>query len=222
MTRLTVLCAAAVVVQANYHLNGESFRRHLLVMGVLSLWLLSSVLCQCLLRRRERILPGNMGDSQQLSPTRPWDSSARNRPPGGRHRDYASVTSLLLQTPWQLARTIQGDPALGIRAGWAAADALCFTATLLISPYPIGPLLIGYPVLVVASGLWFEVGLVWFMTLICTLSYAWLTYQRFETGMPVHYPVIFAVALLGTGFIVAYQVFRIRALSRYFDRRTNA
>ena len=34
-----------------------------------------------------------------------------------------------------------------------------------------------------------------------------------------HHRLIFLVALLVLGFVVAYQVHRIRALSRYYERR---
>ncbi len=219
VSRLAVLSVAAIVVQINYHLNGESLHRHLLVMGMLALWVLLSFLFQRLLNHSLRAADV---ERQQVTPVHgpaSPTSSGSLQTPHSALRLPSTGTSILSLNPVHLTRAVLSHRDLLMRAGWAAADAICFTGTLLISPEPIGPLLIGYPVLVVASGLWFEVGLVWFMTLICTLSYGVLTINRFETGTPRHYPYIFAVALLGTGFIVAYQVFRIRALSRYFDRR---
>ncbi len=102
---------------------------------------------------------------------------------------------------------------------WAVADAACYTGVLLLADGPLGPVLIGYPVLVAGAGLWAEVRLVWFMTGATTLSYALLTGLRFEAGTPWHYPLIFAFSLVGTGFIVAYQVRRLNSLARYFKQR---
>jgi eukaryotic-like serine/threonine-protein kinase len=109
---------------------------------------------------------------------------------------------------------------------WAVTDVL-FLTTLLILAQPgksLGPILIGYPLLVVASGLWFEVRLVWLMTTLCCLAYLLVNKLRDvpleAVGQPpAHYPYIYAVVLCGIGYIVAYQVERIRALSRYFERR---
>lgn len=102
---------------------------------------------------------------------------------------------------------------------WATADAACYTAVLLLADGPLGPVLIGYPVLIAGSGLWAEVRLVWFMTAITTLSFAALAAARLEPETPWHYMVIFAISLIGTGGIVAYQVQRLRSLTRYFERR---
>ncbi|MGE0378352.1 MAG: serine/threonine protein kinase, partial [Planctomycetaceae bacterium] len=102
---------------------------------------------------------------------------------------------------------------------WAVADAVCYTAVLLLADGPLGPVLIGYPVLIAGAGLWAEVRLVWFMTGVTMLSYAVLAANRYDPVMPWHYPLIFAIALVGTGFIVAYQVRRLRALTRYFERQ---
>ncbi len=102
---------------------------------------------------------------------------------------------------------------------WAVADAACYTGVLLLADGPLGPVLIGFPVLVAGAGLWAEVKLVWFMTGVTTLSYAVLTWFRFEPGTPWHYPLIFAFSLVGTGFIVAHQVHRLKSLTRYFERQ---
>jgi serine/threonine-protein kinase len=115
------------------------------------------------------------------------------------------------------------------RFAWAAADAALLT--LLLSticrhapqgpiPYaPLGPLLIGYPLLVAASGMFFRVRLVWFMTAACLISYAVLLICHPDQRNPPHYPMIFGAVLGVLGVIVAYQVYRVRVLSRYFDRQ---
>lgn len=106
---------------------------------------------------------------------------------------------------------------------WAATDVF-FLTSLLVLARPgssIGPILVGYPLLVVASGLWFEQTLVWFMTAACCVAYLVVNKLRHDPLVPVpeHYPYIYTVVLCGIGYIVAYQVERIRTLSRYFERR---
>ena len=110
-----------------------------------------------------------------------------------------------------------------MRYVWAVADVLFLTSLLILaSPeQPIGPILIGFPLLVVASGLWFEVHLVWFMTVVATIGYVMVNLIRANPrpDVPGHYPYIFVIVLIGIGYIVAYQVERIRTLSRHFERR---
>ena len=105
------------------------------------------------------------------------------------------------------------------RFAWAAADTKLHTALIEMADGPRGPLLIGYPMLVAASGLFFRVRLVWFMTFISLVAYAVLLNLRPDEIQQTHYPVIFAAVLAVMGFIVAYQVYRIRILSRYFESR---
>ena len=104
---------------------------------------------------------------------------------------------------------------------WSGGDVVLLTILLLLSltDGAIGPLLIGYPLLVAASGLFFRVRLVWFTTCVSLLSYAVLIpYGHAELLRP-HYPIVFGGALAVLGFIVAYQVQRVRVLSRYYESR---
>lgn len=105
------------------------------------------------------------------------------------------------------------------RYAWSAADTTLLTILLCMSAGPLGPLLIGYPLLVAASGLFFLVPLVWFTTASTLLGFGWLLFCRADLGWPVHYPAIFAATLAVVGFIVAYQVYRVRVLSRFYDHR---
>ena len=108
---------------------------------------------------------------------------------------------------------------------WCAADAALLTCVLAQSSAPPGPLLVGYALLIAASGLFFRVRLVWFMTLSCVLGYAALLGVRrrlhavgVDEDLPWQYPVLFAVVLAVLGMVIAYQVFRVRVLSRYYRR----
>jgi serine/threonine-protein kinase len=108
---------------------------------------------------------------------------------------------------------------------WSAADAALLTSVLAQSAAPPGPLLVGYALLIAASGLFFRVRLVWFMTLSCVLGYAALLGVRqrlhasgLDENLPWQYPVLFAVVLAVLGMVIAYQVFRVRVLNRYYRR----
>ena len=126
------------------------------------------------------------------------------------------VCQWLLRRPrWQTA----------VHFAWCAADASLLTAVLAQNSVPPGPILVGYPLLIAASGLFFRVRLVWFMTLSCVVGYAILLGVRRQlfadvavAEPPWQYPIIFAVVLAVMGIVVAYQVFRVRVLSRYYRR----
>jgi eukaryotic-like serine/threonine-protein kinase len=107
---------------------------------------------------------------------------------------------------------------------WAASDMLVWTVVLIVSGRaPHGPLVVGYACLIAAAGLWFRVRLVWFVTALSLLSYVVVIAVYLMTGGEIdepHHQMIFAVALIVLGGVVSYQVNRVRALSRYYERRT--
>lgn len=103
------------------------------------------------------------------------------------------------------------------RCGWIAADSVLLTNMLCIADGPIGPLLVGYPLLITASGQFFQVRMVWYTTLVSMLSYSILLLIRSEYSSVPHYPILFAAVLMILGLIVAHQVERIRTLSQYFE-----
>ena len=93
------------------------------------------------------------------------------------------------------------------------------------------PLIVGYPLLIVASGLWFRVRFVWFMCGLSLASYGahvldfYLRRARDPSDLggvldlrwDRH--VIFAVAVLGISGGVAYLVHRVRVLSSYYGQK---
>jgi len=128
-----------------------------------------------------------------------------------------AVASALLQR-WQ---RLEKAPML-VRYTWAGADLLLLTWLMQIMEALDSPLMIGYPLLVAASGLWFRVSLVWFTTAGCLLGYGWLVLVALRQGLPPampHYHLIFGLGLLLEGTMLAYQVQRVRALSRYYEHR---
>jgi serine/threonine-protein kinase len=116
------------------------------------------------------------------------------------------------------------------RYAWAISDPVLLLIVLLQAPPYIGTILVGYPVLIIASGLWFKVRLVTVSTVASVLSYTALIFLRDyfadwhkllirnELGTPWHYPLIFIAALTVIGLMVGFQVHRVRTLSRYFDQ----
>ncbi|MFA6562001.1 MAG: serine/threonine-protein kinase [Verrucomicrobiia bacterium] len=105
---------------------------------------------------------------------------------------------------------------------WAGADVLLLTAVLKVDDAFLSPLIVGYPMLVVASGLWFRVPLVAFTTVMAALVYSALVFDNYCRGNGQgqwNWHAIFVVALAIIGFIVAYQVRRVRALSRFYEGR---
>ena len=103
------------------------------------------------------------------------------------------------------------------RLAWAVTDPLLLMIVLMLAD-DIGPILVGYPVLVTASGLWLSGRLVLVSTVGCIVSYAVLLLVRHDPTNQPHYPFIFVTALSVIGAIVAYGVHRVRTLSRYFEQ----
>ncbi len=127
-----------------------------------------------------------------------------------------SVTSVCFQKMMERPRRAE----LG-RYLWAGADAVLLTLALYLSSTStggLGGLLIGYPLLVVASGLFFRVRLVLFMLACCLGGYGLLLYLAPVERHLVYPPFYFATGLLALGLVSAYQVHRIRVLSRYYHR----
>lgn len=100
---------------------------------------------------------------------------------------------------------------------WLASDAVFLTRMLVLSTPPAGPLLVVYPLLIAASGLFIQESLVLFMTSVSLISYALFLYMRPIEATPWHYPMIFSAILIVVGVVISHQVNRIRMLSRHFD-----
>ena len=126
-----------------------------------------------------------------------------------------ALTSVALQA---IARRDRGrDP---VRLAWAAADVAFLTLILWLfaaagSPAVGGSMIVGYPVVVAASGLWFRVGLVWLTTALAEAGYGLLVIDarlRGSLWQHDHHPNIVMAAIALAGFVVARQVKRLLAL----------
>jgi serine/threonine-protein kinase len=105
---------------------------------------------------------------------------------------------------------------------WSTADMILFTSLMVFTGGLSSPLVAGYVLLVAASGLWFRERLVWYTAGLAVLSYsALVAFERAvgETRVPVIQPLLFVLVVVVTGFVVAYQVKRVRALSAYYETR---
>jgi len=111
------------------------------------------------------------------------------------------------------------DGANAARIAWSVTDVVMLTTMLVLAWYPVGPLVIGYPLLIVASGLFFRVNIVLLTTCMSLIGYTAVLLLRTENTDPSYYSIIFACVLVLIGFVVAYQVQRIRVLSRFYENR---
>lgn len=105
---------------------------------------------------------------------------------------------------------------------WSSADMLLASFIIWFTDNQFSPLVVAFPLLVAASGLWFRVRLVWFNTALAALAYSALTSTADPPPEEVgtwHHHLIFVMALVAVGTATAYQVWRVRALSRYYERR---
>jgi len=146
-------------------------------------------------------------------------------------RLHWSITAVLLV--WALLSVLfqrllhHPKYAQAARFGWAATDVLGQTGVLLVADGVASPMVIGYLLIIAASGLWFRVRLVYFVTAASLMAYGALVsiwYAPPATQPPpfvirADRHVYFMVGMAVLGCIVAYQVSRVRALSRYYESR---
>ena len=111
---------------------------------------------------------------------------------------------------------------------WGTLDSLMLLIVFLfVADGAASALVVGYPLLIAGSGLWFHVRFVSFMTVMSLLSYGVLVidfYYR-RTGLQEHFDtsvarhVLFAVSLIVFGAIVSSLVQRLRMLSNFYGRQ---
>jgi hypothetical protein len=100
-------------------------------------------------------------------------------------------------------------------------EVVLLTALLRVLNALVGPLVVGYAVLIAVAGLWLRELLVWAVTAASVLGYAWLVgdaWRRSETFSSPHWHLVFIVVLVVLGAVVAHQVHRFRKLGRYYRR----
>jgi hypothetical protein len=121
---------------------------------------------------------------------------------------------------YAMRRERLADPA---RYAMAATDTLAYTTLLALSEqwgWETEMLVVGYPLLIVAAGLWFRMRLVWFMTTICVASFLGLRILHPNPDVPIHFQIITATLLVIVGVAVSYQVYRFKLLDRVYQRQS--
>ena len=194
----------------------------------------------------ERFLRGESVEARRgwLPAIRRW---MRRQPGLACHWGAQAAAVVIMQVHFQLAGYskdfVMHVSVIGIISVWAGLSYLCqlwlqrnsrslnphlgnivtdvslLTAVLVLPTGPISSLLVVYPALISASGLWFRVPLVWLTTAATAAGFLTLVLFKPELGDPWHYPLLVVAMLLMVGAATAYQVKRVRALSRFYDRR---
>jgi serine/threonine-protein kinase len=117
---------------------------------------------------------------------------------------------------------------LTARLGWGLLDSAMLLVVLLLANGVASPLVVGYFLLVVGSGLWNRVRFVWLMTGLSLASYGFLIFDYYQQRSPefraahpmgLSHFAVFLVAMTATALAVAYLVSRLRALSNYFGQK---
>lgn len=114
-----------------------------------------------------------------------------------------------------------------VRFAWGALDSLMLLAVLFAADGAASPLVVGYPLLIVCSGLWFRVRFVSYMTALSLLSYGilvvdfycWRPELQIQFDSNFDRPIINALTLVLVGASIAYLVHRVRTLSSFYGRR---
>ncbi len=101
---------------------------------------------------------------------------------------------------------------------WAATDIVLYTSLLIFADPPRGPLLIGYPMLVCASALFYRRSFVLFMTTGCSVGFLVLVLLSGHNDFTKpDFVAIFLSGLAVMGLILTAMIRRIRALCSYYD-----
>jgi serine/threonine-protein kinase len=103
-----------------------------------------------------------------------------------------------------------------VRMVWIVLDVAILAAILRILGAADSSLIVGFPMLIAASGLWNRVRLVWLTTVLSMVGYGILAIDAWLRAAPHdsnHHPDIVLSGLAVTGLVIAQQVRRIRALS---------
>lgn len=98
---------------------------------------------------------------------------------------------------------------------WTLIDPLLITILIYLSEPPRETLLAAFPAFIAASGLWVREQLVASATLASMACYGVLLTQHRDLLSPVHHPMIFLSLLAIVGFVVSYQVRRLRMLNQF-------
>ena len=104
--------------------------------------------------------------------------------------------------------------------GWAAFDVMVYTILLYHADPPRELLLVGYPMMIAASGLFYRARFVVFVTLLCLLGFVFLwTTVLSPQSIRTDFCIIYMMGLVVVGLCLVSMIRRIRGLAEYFDER---
>jgi len=145
------------------------------------------------------------------------------------------ITFLVILSVWVvtavLFHQLLKNPRLSLPARymWGTLDSALLFAVLLTGNGVASPLVIAHALLIAASGLWYRVRFVWFMTALSLGTYAIHVIDFYTRRIHSDLQGVlddrwdrhltFAVVLLCIGAIVAYLVHRVQVLGRYHDQK---
>ncbi len=145
------------------------------------------------------------------------------------HRPVSLVVALWIVVSVVCQRLLESRRwSFPARYVWGTLDSLALLTVLLLGNGAASALVVGYPLVIVASGLWFRVRFVWFMTVLSLLSYGVLLVDFYFYWQPEELcqgvfasydrHIIFASSLIVLGAVVSYLVERVRILSSFYGR----
>ncbi len=131
------------------------------------------------------------------------------------HFAVLGVVAVWALASWVGQRLLAWPRGAGVvRYLWAGAEPFLLTALLALTGNEADPLLICYPLLVAAAGLWFRVRLVLFTTAMAEAAFGVLVLLSGKLRVYPHHTILFMTCLAVLGLVVAYQTHRARVLSR--------
>jgi serine/threonine-protein kinase len=118
--------------------------------------------------------------------------------------------------------------AVPARFVWGTLDSLMlFVVLFFVADGAASALVVGYPLLIAGSGLWFHVRFVSYMTAMSLISYGVLVVDFYcrRTRLQAHFDqsfarhILFALSLIVLGAVVSSLVRRLRMLSNFYGRQ---
>ncbi|MGE0608629.1 MAG: serine/threonine-protein kinase [Pirellulales bacterium] len=204
-----------------YVLQTTPANLHWRVTWIVLIWVLASLGFQRLLLLRR---PLQIADD---SPTSAGENRSSTGGQAGSSVEAAPSSSVLTSRLQQITtrRWFQFSTRAAPFA-WATLDAVLLLATMLLRGGLTNQVALGFPLLIALSGLWLRRRLVWYMTALTVVGYLVLAFdfhfvrpelQELLDPSPMRH-VYYIVGLLVMAGVVSYQVSRMRALSRYYEK----
>jgi eukaryotic-like serine/threonine-protein kinase len=100
---------------------------------------------------------------------------------------------------------------------WASVDVVLYTALIAFAAPPIGLLLIGYPMMIVASSLFYRVSFVIYTTVLCIIGFMFLVWLQVSDVAKLDFCAIFVSGLVVICITLLAMIRRVRGMAAYSD-----